>query len=689
MKKIEQLQWFRRNGIPTPRFLSCTWEEFQSGKVSVASLRPPFAVRSTYSGEDGATASYAGHFHSALHVQAEDISPALQDVFDSYPTPQQEEVIIQEMVENPRMGGVLFAFREREWKVEWSRQGPTAVVGGSDQSTLFLPPFNRLDYTVSSVLPFWSPDPSLSKFETRQLIRLAAYTRQLLDSSPEVKGLDIEFVIDANGLWLLQARPISTPEEGEWVLTSANHKEILPPIPSRMMTGLMEGTGNELFGYYRNLDSTLPVYPFLVKSGGMPWINLTALLRVMVAWGLPSNLVCRSVGAVDYLKVGLRPHQMIRKVPVFLKVARQQLTAAKRVSNWLQAESDRQNQARTGRERLWEEDPIRAFQQWCSDFRGLYVRLVSNMQMLTGAMSGPVRVLEKLGLMPEGGLPSASTDFFDAFQLLQQGKLDRPSFLQRFGHRGFYESDLGQPRFREFSEKDWAVLLGPEALPPTKRNGNTSRLRWPVSMAWNLVQLRERVRHETMKHFEAYRQELQERSQQWDIPENRIWSSPPKVWEALLQCRLSDETFPPIEQSTPTGWDHDAFLANGYGRRLPLTGNPDHQASVCIFPGKVKGRAWRVKAAGIETLESFPKTEDPVILIADALDPGWIPYFSRIAGVVSRVGGVLSHASIILREAGIPSLTQYSVPDELKDGAWIELDALEGSVRILSDHQPR
>ena len=48
---------------------------------------------------------------------------------------------------------------------------------------------------------------------------------------------------------------------------------------------------------------------------------------------------------------------------------------------------------------------------------------------------------------------------------------------------------------------------------------------------------------------------------------------------------------------------------------------------------------------------------ETTILVARSVDAGWMPTFSRVAGVVVETGGDLSHGSIILREIGLPAIT--------------------------------
>ena len=44
------------------------------------------------------------------------------------------------------------------------------------------------------------------------------------------------------------------------------------------------------------------------------------------------------------------------------------------------------------------------------------------------------------------------------------------------------------------------------------------------------------------------------------------------------------------------------------------------------------------------------------ILVAPATDPSWTPLFTLASGVIVEVGGMLSHASTIAREYGLPAL---------------------------------
>lgn len=289
MSKLQQLEQIRRWRLPTPRFGSVRYEDFQQGAFALDKLRFPLAVRSSYALEDGGEQSYAGQFTTVLSVEEAQLEEALEEVFNSYPTPEGQQAILQEMI-HPEYSGVLFAFREGAWKLELIEgQGEALASGHKQPDTLLLPRFTRADAWASALYPFWQGFPDKEKGLNRALIWLSWYAQVLLQRMDAEHGLDIEFCVSKGRLLLLQARPITTPQEAEEVLTSANHKEILPPKPSPLMTAIISKAGYRLFEYYQALDPTLPRRAFIREAAGMPWINLSALLDVIVHWGCPPS----------------------------------------------------------------------------------------------------------------------------------------------------------------------------------------------------------------------------------------------------------------------------------------------------------------------------------------------------------------------------------------------------------------
>ena len=86
----------------------------------------------------------------------------------------------------------------------------------------------------------------------------------------------------------------------------------------------------------------------------------------------------------------------------------------------------------------------------------------------------------------------------------------------------------------------------------------------------------------------------------------------------------------------------------------------------------------------IPTLEHADTLKSGEILVTRFTDPGWTPVLGLVAGIVTEVGGLLSHAAVIGREYGIPAV--LNVPGATKvltTGQLVEIDGSEGTVKII------
>jgi pyruvate,water dikinase len=77
----------------------------------------------------------------------------------------------------------------------------------------------------------------------------------------------------------------------------------------------------------------------------------------------------------------------------------------------------------------------------------------------------------------------------------------------------------------------------------------------------------------------------------------------------------------------------------------------------------------------------FSQMKRGAILVTRATDPSWTPLFTLASGVIVEIGGVLSHASTIAREYGLPALANVKLATKrLKTGQRVRLDATNGLV---------
>lgn len=101
-------------------------------------------------------------------------------------------------------------------------------------------------------------------------------------------------------------------------------------------------------------------------------------------------------------------------------------------------------------------------------------------------------------------------------------------------------------------------------------------------------------------------------------------------------------------------------------------------SGIAASAGTVEGRARVVRKLGEAKLEKGD------ILVAPYTDPAWTPLFAIAAGVVSEVGGLMTHGAVVAREYGIPAVVGVDdATTAITDGDRIRVNGSEGYVEIL------
>jgi pyruvate,water dikinase len=101
-------------------------------------------------------------------------------------------------------------------------------------------------------------------------------------------------------------------------------------------------------------------------------------------------------------------------------------------------------------------------------------------------------------------------------------------------------------------------------------------------------------------------------------------------------------------------------------------------AGVAVSSGTIEGRArviLKIEDANIEEGD---------ILVTTFTDPSWTPVFVSIKGLVTEVGGMMTHGAVVAREYGLPAVASVENATKLiKDGQRIRINGTEGYVEIL------
>jgi pyruvate,water dikinase len=122
------------------------------------------------------------------------------------------------------------------------------------------------------------------------------------------------------------------------------------------------------------------------------------------------------------------------------------------------------------------------------------------------------------------------------------------------------------------------------------------------------------------------------------------------------------------------GFDLEGVLTGAEGK---VEGNIIK--GVPASPGKVTATA-RV----LHGPEDFDQMESGDILVAGITTPAWTPLFAMASGVVTDIGGPLSHGSIVAREYGIPAILGTGFATKLiQSGQQIAVDGAAGTVTLL------
>ena len=97
-----------------------------------------------------------------------------------------------------------------------------------------------------------------------------------------------------------------------------------------------------------------------------------------------------------------------------------------------------------------------------------------------------------------------------------------------------------------------------------------------------------------------------------------------------------------------------------------------------VSAGTIEGRARVI----LDTAEADLEAGD--ILVTTHTDPSWSPLFVGIAGLVTEVGGLMTHGAVIAREYGLPAVVGVEQATRLiRDGQRIRVHGTDGYVEIL------
>lgn len=74
------------------------------------------------------------------------------------------------------------------------------------------------------------------------------------------------------------------------------------------------------------------------------------------------------------------------------------------------------------------------------------------------------------------------------------------------------------------------------------------------------------------------------------------------------------------------------------------------------------------------------------MLVCRGTDPAWTPLFLTAAALVTEVGGLMTHGSVVAREYGIPAVVGvHEATARLQTGQLVRIDGSAGTIEVLDE----
>ncbi|WP_040978373.1 phosphoenolpyruvate synthase [Oceanobacillus jeddahense] len=255
-----------------------------------------------------------------------------------------------------------------------------------------------------------------------------------------------------------------------------------------------------------------------------------------------------------------------------------------------------------------------------------------------------------------------------------------------------FEAGASKTKFEQGRQnalkKEQELLERLEQLPDGRRKAK--EVKRVIHLMRNVIGYREYPKYGFVSRYFIYKQALlkeAERLVQADIideKEDIYYLTFEELHEAVRTNNLDYQTiserkkaYKSYEKLTPPRvMTSDGEIITGDYKRKNL---PDEAiAGLSVSSGVVEGRA-RV----ILNMEEA-NLEEGDILVTAFTDPSWTPLFVSIKGLVTEVGGLMTHGAVIAREYGLPGVVGVENATKLiKDGQRIRVHGTEGYIEIL------
>lgn len=657
-----------------------------------------FAVRSSGVAEDAAEASYAGIYESVLDVSADGLAAAMDRSLASgkaarvaaYRGASQGSngdmaVIIQRMVMPAAAGVVLTAD-----PISGDRDSVviSAVRGTGDRLVSGDAIGDEWLVVGDEATARRQPEKALDR---RQAIEVATEARRI--AAARGAPQDIEWAIDSEGtLWILQARPMTAlprevswdpPSPGAFTRTFRFGEWISGPVTPLFESWLLTAMEDRLHVLLDHELGERDPRPYHVVINGWYYYSINWLAAGVFVRNLP-RMLWHLIRTPRHI-AGLFPATVQYSVPPLERQWREDLLP-------------RYRSAVASAEHRVEELPVTELPMLIDELADLAGEYFTSIAALSG---GAFKIEIRLAAFYRRHLAAT----LGGSHLPLVSGFEAPA----------------DPGPHAVVSLDWwypPSSLGQPAASSTKRHAQVIEARHAAEQAaLHVLASAPRRLHafrkllaDTQRHAALREEQVPDLTLAWPVMRRAVL----RIGEALVAAGAiadSDDVFflTRAEMESALSGNGTPFIAAARARRAMRDEQAQLMAPLIVgrmtammrtiwnrMPGMVGAvRSDSALVAGtpaspgratglvrvIRGADEFDQLEAGEILVAPLTAPAWTPLFTRAAGVVTDVGSLASHASIIAREYGIPAVVGCGdATARLQTGMRVLIDGSTGNV---------
>lgn len=267
-------------------------------------------------------------------------------------------------------------------------------------------------------------------------------------------------------------------------------------------------------------------------------------------------------------------------------------------------------------------------------------------------------------------------------------------FIAAFGHRAAHDFELAEARFEEQREQVAALAQNASmaAAAKTPQLPGGKLLRTELQRARRFQELKENAKDAAMRELTLLRAILRELGRRHGLGDLVFHLRPAEV------AQLQDATFAAGAErlATERRRQQQWLLAVSVPDAI-TTASIEELGSEAPLPSLPPGGLRGARVAGdrepvgrvvvLRDAAAVGGLQRGDVLVVRCTDPCWLPAFSRVAGLVTEIGGWLSHAAIQAREHNLPAIVGAAgATAQLRDGELVRLRR-DGVIERVADRR--